>query len=310
MIKKRYRSIKNTKAYYKPCGKTSRTSNLLVVYLLEAQPVLSTGKTRNGVDFSAVLHSAAWKSGRSAFRVIKSFPSQYSWPSFKTGGPVNVAGSLELEEAWAFPGDVSIPSILTLLGKRRCGAALSERRSRARRSSSQRCQDSFLSESQSIKGNKSRRVRGGKEISCCYKLAMRFPISVTSAGNGYDHAGSRGGGKCTCSWALAGVWRKFWQGGKNIVPRTSQPFAPHFFFFFLKGILIILFSLNVLSTPGVNSGPKWLCQYENFVSKFIRKCCTAEVQDQPRKACYFILEKRVCSCGHMWSEFWLDSMQI
>lgn len=116
----------------------------------------------------------------------------------------------------------------------------------------------FFPESQSIKGNKSRRVHCGKEISRCYNLAMHFPMSVTSAGNSYNHAGNWGSGKCTCSWALAGVW-KFQQDGKTLhITLLNCLCPPPPPFFFLKGILIILFSLNVFSTPGVNSGPKWL----------------------------------------------------
>jgi len=38
-------SIKNAKAYFIPCDKTSQTSKLVVVYLLEAKSVLSTEKT-------------------------------------------------------------------------------------------------------------------------------------------------------------------------------------------------------------------------------------------------------------------------
>lgn len=52
MIKRKYCvlsenncSIKNAKAYFIPCDKTSQTSNLLVVYLLlEAKTVLSAEK--------------------------------------------------------------------------------------------------------------------------------------------------------------------------------------------------------------------------------------------------------------------------
>lgn len=99
-------SIKNAKAYFIPRDKTSQTSYSLVAYLLEARTVLSTEKTWqilwSGGRFLCCLHWATCESGKSVFQVIKSFPGPYFWWSFKTWGPLNLASSLQLKQAWMF----------------------------------------------------------------------------------------------------------------------------------------------------------------------------------------------------------------
>lgn len=174
MIKRKYCvlseincSIKNAKAYFIPCDKTSQTSNLLVVYLLlEAKTVLSAEKMWHvlwrEIDFYASLPWATCHSGSSVFQVINSFPNQYFWWSFSTLGPLNLASSPRLKQAWMFHSWMCKyllpPQVLRK--KKYCETLLFEQNTCLHLSCAfeESAMASFLfSESQSIKGDRSRR---------------------------------------------------------------------------------------------------------------------------------------------------------
>lgn len=208
-------SIKNAKAYFIPCDKTSQTSNLLVVYLLlEAKTVLSAEKMWHllwrEIDFSASLPWATCHSGSSVFQVINSFPNRYFWWSFSTLGPLNLASSPQLKQAWMFHSWMCKYLLPPQVVRKKnvvghCFLSGTPAFTWVVHLKSQQWQAFFFQNLSLSKEIEVEEVHCGKEIS----LKMHFLTSVALMRNSYRNAGNWVSGKYTCSSTRTRVWRKY-----------------------------------------------------------------------------------------------------